>query len=767
MQSKKTILTGGENYITIPETKKTRPGEDRRPSYEEVKGKIIKNIDTINESVKKIPTEFIMEEVVLNLKMRVDRSSKSYHPSKLLRDCNINQVGTRKWEQKVLKNRNGNIKEETKIGKDIYVSLSLEKLESLKNIIANDELSNNNKDTLRSIEEFYIDTHENMLRGFSENWNEGRVEIVLHPIKGLEEKSIEELKKMIEKYNGDTRTMKVRVYENGPIFISNTLNINTLNEIKKFNVIRSIQPLKFRDYSYELDMENFIDNEKNGEEKYSIETSICPDVKLGIFDGGVTSNHYIFDKFVNEYNLTKEPKDEDGINHGNAVISSALFGDLKLLGKSLTLPNPTVGIESFRVLPLEDKNDYLDMYEVIDHIENIVPVRKDIKVYNLSIGPEGPIEDDTISRFTYSLDRLARNGDVIFCIAVGNSGESKDGAGRIQVPADSVNNISVGSYTLKENKKVWAEYSSYGDGREGAKIKPDIVDYGGDDENRIHFLASSPGMKMYGSGTSFSSPMVARKVAEILGYTSIKSPLTTKALLINRAEGNNKPNKYIGNGVVLDTYNDIMECTNNRVTITFEGDLLKSKRVEINIPFIQDLKFDGNVSFKWTLCIATSTNSKETDDYTDLCIEDTFIPNIDKYNYRYPLNNKQKKLDREKNKDEIKNLLDLGWIESKSPVTHQTTRYNYKTEQERRKNFKWDTVVNRFSGKISYQDIKSPKMILHAMSRDREDTNDRVKYSLVVSIEYIKCSEDVYSKTQSKYSLLNKSKVNNIAHIRM
>ncbi|WP_158524135.1 S8 family peptidase [Clostridium perfringens] len=767
MSNKKTIFFRGEEYNDLPEVKKSGPRDDKRPKYSEAKENFINNIKEINSDIEKIDSEFIMDDIVINMKMRLDRSSKSDHPYSFMRECNLNQVGTRKWTKTVKSNRGKKDKDEIKIGKDIFVSITKDNLNNLLKEIENDKLDEKNKDVIRSIENIYLDKHESILDTFNEHWENGRIEVVLHHIKNKEAEIIEKFKKLVRKYYGNCNSMKIKQYEDGPIFISLIVNREALLKIKEFNVIRSIQPLNFRSVA------GLLDEESLGikAETYNIElekNNFIPDVKLGIFDGGVTSNHYIFDKYVIEHNLTKAEKKEDDLNHGNAVISSALFGDIKKFGENIKLPTPTVMVESFRVFPLEDDSQDIDLYEVIDHIENTVKIRPDIKVFNLSFGPEGPIEDDVISRFTYAIDRLCCDGERIFIVAVGNTGDTLDGIGRIQVPSDSVNCLGVGSYCYRNGKKEPASYSSYGDGREGAKIKPDILEYGGDDETRMHFIGSNKGEKLYSCGTSFSAPIVARKFAEILEYTPIKNILTAKALIIHSAENKkNKPNKYLGNGYVLNSYEEMFECTDNKITVTFEGELLKAKRTIINIPFIENLDFNGRVSIKWTLCTATSVNPKDSDDYTDLCIEDSFIPNCDKFTFTYPLNKRTKVLDVVLNKEEAENLIDLGWNKSKSPKT-KTTKYNYASEQERRKDFKWDTVVKRFSGRMKYSDVKSPRIELHAISRDREDIKEeRVKYSLIVTVEYIKCEEDVYTKIAQKYSRLEQSEIKSINEIKI
>lgn len=227
----------------------------------------------------------------------------------------------------------------------------------------------------------------------------------------------------------------------------------------------------------------------------------------------------------------------------------------------------------------------------------------DIKVYSISLGPVGPIEDDIISRFTYALDKLSNSGERIFALAVGNDGFLEDGLGRIQAPADSVNNISVGCYGYNQNTNiVKSDYSCYGDGREGAKIKPDVVEYVGTTDCSMRFVGLDGNGCLYGAGTSYSTPIVARKLAEILGYTSIKSPLTSKAVIIHSSNHpNGAPDKFLGYGVVRNSYLDMLECSRNKVTVIYESSLLKSKMAKLSIPLVKDLDFNGKVEITWTI----------------------------------------------------------------------------------------------------------------------------------------------------------------------
>ena len=113
-------------------------------------------------------------------------------------------------------------------------------------------------------------------------------------------------------------------------------------------------------------------------------------------------------------------------------------------------------------------------------------------------------------------------------------------------------------------------------------------------------------------------------------------------------------------------------------------------------------------------------------------------------------------------------LIDEGWKKSSIPVSHSNSKSKYATEQERRSNFKWDTVVKRESKSISYNDIEDPFIIIQAISRDKKGFDeDRIKYAAVVTIEYIKCDLDVYSETASVFNKLEKADIRNINEIKI
>ena len=171
-------------------------------------------------------------------------------------------------------------------------------------------------------------------------------------------------------------------------------------------------------------------------------------ITVGMFDGGIIEDHVLLKGYAKENDVVNTTATSNSLQHGNSVCGAILHGHLGGKTPSDELKNPSVFVESFRVLPAEtqitstrDAESVHGMYETIDQIEAVVAERKDIKLYNLSFGPKEPILDDNISRFTYALDRLTYNveeGEInpLFCTAVGNDGNRGEYLNRIQTPSD-------------------------------------------------------------------------------------------------------------------------------------------------------------------------------------------------------------------------------------------------------------------------------------------------------------------------------------------
>lgn len=758
---KRPIIAKGEEYIVPYEHTNGLPKNDRRPSFEEARYRLSNQIKNAITSINQTPQEFIMDEVIINMKMDVDYSAKSYHPNCLIKHINADDVGSKKWIEETQSNDEGKANK-TKIGKEIFLRMPKVTLQILEEQLRNGNgFSKATIDNIRSIESIYFDNHATLISKFDSNWTDGRVELVLHPFESDLEEAKDKLLLLIKQYGGNTDKVKFKTYESGITFVSAVLDRESLTSVLKFNPIRTAHPI----YLKHLPLMRSSDS--------GVPLPLLPlniqksTIKMGVFDGGIDGNNPYFKEWVIENNPISTPKSNDFLMHGTGVVGASLYGDLSAYGLKDHLPTPLVNVESFRVFPLSDNHD-IDLYEIIDIIEDIVPKRPDINVYNLSIGPYGAIDDDNITRFTYALDELSKDGKTLFIVAVGNDGDlNDDQLCRIQAPSDAVNSIGVGAYSRKNDGTFErAEYSSYGDGREGCKIKPDFLDFGGSHTNPFQLISDNATSRNFSCGTSFAAPLVTAKAAEIIGRCNFGNPLLARTLLVHTAQHPQyKADKFIGHGFANQSVEDILSCIDNKVTTVYQSKLRPTQAIKLPFPYINNLSYKGKVIVEWTIALATKIDAKNTEDYTLSCIEDTFYPNIDKYKMSKMINEKRKTKAVNISRDSaiINELNDDGWRLNKNPDSFSNFSNKYKTEQERKANFKWDTVIKR-RAVIAYKNLKDPFLVLHAMDRYENDA-EFVNYAVAVTLDYVDCTEDVYDITLKTYNKLEAAKIRNVSEI--
>lgn len=754
---KRPILAKGEEYITIYTDHNGFSPKDNRPSFDIARNRLRGEIDSIINKIDKTEQEYLMEDIVLTMKIDIDYSAKSYHPSSLISKINAEDIGSKKWTKK----EKVKDKEKVKIGKEIFIRINKNNLQEFgRNLQLENYFTKEQKDNIRSIDELYFDNHDNMVKNFNKNWTEGQVEFVLHPFGDKSEDVKKEFLLLLEKFGGDKNKVKFKQYDTGITFVSAVINKDVLKEIIKFNPIRTVHPIEFRKLPNIRSLGNQFKLPEAPKEK--IESSI----KLGVFDGGIETNNPYFLGFVEECNLVNTPKEIESISHGSGVVGASLFGNISRYNSNDILPTPKINVKSFRVFPLNDRND-IDLYEAIDLIEEEVPKHDDIKVYNLSFGPYGPIEDDCISRFTYALDRLSKDGDKLFVVAVGNDGELPDEFGRIQSPSDGVNCLGVGAYTKNYKDEIErAPYSCYGDGREGCKVKPDLLDFGGTSNNLFQLISYDGKSINASAGTSFASPLVAAKAAEIEGRLECANPLLARALLVHTANHpDNKADRYMGHGIANPDVDDILSCTGNEVTTIYQAKLMPKNSIRLELPHITGLNYNGKVRVTWTIALATDIEPQNTEDYTITCIEDTFYPNVNKFTLHKTSDGKKKtkKINMETQREEYEKLIKEGWSIGNTPDTYSKFDNKYRPESERKENFKWDTIIKRTT-EIKYSNLNNPYIVLHAMDRGKGIDN-YVRYAVVATLDYNDCEEDAYDLTLKQYNKLEISEIRNINEI--
>lgn len=599
--------------------------------------------------------------------------------------------------------------------------------------------------------------------GFSDSWEEGTVEVVIHPLG-------EDCCRVVDGFFDVVKIKKsdavVRTYDDGLTFVCMHMDRESMALAQKYNPLRSIKPMR-----------------DDWEEQIRVSSMIAPapklpdnimksSIKVGVFDGGVQSGTKLLDPYVENYDMVRAEPTEASLDHGANVCGAVLYGT-GLVGKmeTDTVDNPVVSVESFRVFPAAKTDnpeaDY-QMYTTIDIIEKVVTERPDIRIYNLSFGPRGAIFDDEINRFTYVCDRLTYavdDGEInpLFCIAAGNDGTLESPFNRVQSPADMVNGLAVGAYTLSPlNDKYRAPYSCVGPGREGAKIKPDILEFGGYTDRP--FISTKSGNLIMGTaGTSLAAPVVAGKIGRLMAASDQIVPHLGRALLIHSAESQGlEGNVEDGFGFCLDGVEDILNCSDNKVTILYEGEITSSATVKLPIfaPGISEIH--GNADIKWTICTVVNPNINDPDAYTNNCIEDTFYPNDMRFPFRKGTS--EKKLNLLKDADIVvaRELIKEGYIKSELPVSKPAKKH-FAEADLRNSDFKWDTIIRK-DVRMRCSSLLNPFISLHAIGRD-EYEHEKIKYFVVITIDIPNFKGSLYDQILQTYENLLPIQIQNVNRI--
>lgn len=749
------IIGNGQYYID-PLIKKTFGGEPVFPhEYVEAKARLSADIEKIQDSFSDSEEIFVDKKIVC-VRLEPKFEAKSYTPNSLIADSDMKLVGGRRYTID---------REEATKGKLYFMRASNSDLEKLKSKIISGKKDHvkkwkNQICTIKSIDLLRPD--EKVL-GFDDSWLAGTVEVVIHPLGADRDKAIEGF------FNAtgiQQEKAEVRSYDDGLTFVCTYMDRVMVDKAKKYNPLRSVKPIS-----------------DDWDDSFRMSAMVAPapklpkrlfksDIKIGIFDGGIQDGTELLEPFVTNHDMVEEKPTVKGLDHGAGVCGAVLYGNLAGKTEMDEVENPVVSVESFRVFPAKKTGNAeadMQMYTTIDIIEEVVHNREDIKLYGLSFGPRGAILDDEINRFTYVCDKLTYDvdeGEVnpLFCIAVGNDGNLDNPCNRIQSPSDMVNGIAIGAYSMSMlNDKYRAPYSCVGPGREGAKIKPDLLEFGGTQDRP--FIAAKSGKQIEGvCGTSYSAPVVVGKIGRLMAASDQIVPHLGRALLIHHAETDGlESNPESGFGFCPENVEELLNCSDNRVTIFYEGEITSSASVRLPVFMPEINTVRGNAYVKWTICTVVNPNLNDTDAYTNNCIEDTFYPNEMKFAFRKSGKaTKNLNLLNPEDVEIARMLISQGYTKSDLPVS-KPAKKNFREADLRNSDFKWDTIIRK-DVSMRCSSLINPFLSLHAIGRDEYELK-KIKYFVVITVDVPNFKDSLYDNILQTYPNLTPISIQNVNRV--
>lgn len=399
------------------------------------------------------------------------------------------------------------------------------------------------------------------------------------------------------------------------------VEVNSYEDIVKIASINGVKAVDFfQEYSLPIsdfsstDLQALLDSEYSDSE-----------ITIGIIDGGISDDNAFLAPYViarEEYvsEVYRNPSHAtfiaSTIQYGNLLnnISASTFHRFKFVD-IIAIPN---GDKKFGPTDSISEDDLMEIIE-----EVMKKHSSTTKIWNISLGIESKICNGTMSDLGIFLDYIQDKYHVQIFVSSGNINElplrnwpPQSGLGehdRLISPADSVRAVTVGSVALFDSHDSIVKYnepSPFSRRGPGANyiIKPDIVDYGGN-LSKTYSIKNigvkgfdSYGKVIEGNGTSYSTPRALQKFASI--YEEMIEPdiLLAKAMLIHSARMNSrdlldesKDNiKYYGFGVPSPDVQEILQCSEDEVTLVFKQKISQGSHLEMyDFPFPKSLTKNG------------------------------------------------------------------------------------------------------------------------------------------------------------------------------
>ncbi|WP_082552527.1 S8 family peptidase [Methylobacterium sp. Leaf456] len=623
--AERNYLIGFGQRLARPISLKKGGGDKFYPyTFDEAKARLSDDLTETIESIEALPDLACpSDRTVISITLHPSFLARSYYPTDLLRDLNLRAVGSRA-KPVVVEKSNKKPKAGLKafIAPELFVSGQREDLSNFVDDMARWYPAASVQDDFRKIEAI-SNLNDSRLKEIETENEIVPLEVVLHASEANGDDYIIDGFRKFAKKIGIKVDLDQRLHAGGLCFIPMRAPRDLLHELTEFSFIRLVRQMPKLSLNETVIRTASLPG--SFQAKIPRGNPVNSEVKTAIFDGGMPDEHPI-GSFVNS-------RDADGVGpavrayqaHGLGVTSALLFGPLER-GKEAPLPYSKV--DHWRVLDSNTRGDDFELFAVLRRIMNVLRQREYDYVC-LSIGPALPIDDDPVHIWTSSIDTYLSSRKTLLVTACGNTGEDdwECGKARIQPCADAVNAVGVGSANSEGPKWLRAPYSSIGPGRTPGFVKPDVISFGGSEEEPFWILdAKRSGYTAGKMGTSYAAPNAARPAVGMRSYFGEQfSGPAIKALMVHHAAKSRHQQREVGWGRLPSTLDRLVVCPNGEVTIVFQGLLEPSQYIRFPVPVPTD-PLRSKIHIKATFCFFSPIDSEDSLNYTRAGLGIVFRP---------------------------------------------------------------------------------------------------------------------------------------------
>ena len=758
--SSRRLLTNGEALRIEVEAPSSGGGDKYEPQTpQQAQALLLPQIQSVRATARRLPRELRADRLYVEAKLLPNYIAASHFPIALLAQVGAVPVGSRA--------ASGLYRTRTRVTttgtRRLILTVDDQGLTQLEQLIEHGgrtRTASQAFDEIRKLDEISIPGPESIILAHPDQAEEQITwEAVLHPaatVIGLEPEPLDE--ETLAKWYHLVSEAGGQVYRDyvrrvgGLTFTPVSLDEHGASQVARFNPLRAIRPMPpIRPRP------RFGPRSAARLRPPNDPTPIRQSPEVAVFDGGVDplNPSVLYPRSTDD--LTKEPADPDDLQHGTGVTGAVLYG---LVGPGQQAPRPPLPVDSFRVLPAPNIPGDLNGYWVLDKIKETLAKSRH-KVVNLSLGPVQAVEETMEpDRWTSELDQLAWENDILFVVAAGNDGDKDQATGlhRVQVPADMANGLSVGAVDTPPPDKPWerAVYSSMGPGRQGNRIQPCGVQFGGDIWNRPFPVICADGSFLDSEGTSFAAPLVTHALADLATRLPRVNANVLRAFAIHFAEKHTKHKSVqdeVGYGRYPLTFVDDLDCAPGEVHVLYVDEINRGELLGYQIPIPRG---SGAVEVVISLAYSSPVEPTQPTEYTSAALELAFRPHHLKYRFRPPKEQRGGSVVLDITSDEARQLLEQGWLMGQEPVTKGLGKSGTSSETLLRDTGKWETLRQ---SRISLADGESsdPRLEISYVARRAgalDNSPTTVPFALLVTVIDKSGGTDLYQRTVKQFAAL-------------
>jgi subtilisin family serine protease len=758
--SSRRLLTNGEALRMEVEAPPSGGGQKYEPQTpQQAQALLLPQIQSVTAVARQLPRELRAERLYIEARLLPNYIAASYFPIALLAQIGAVPVGSRA-DSGLYRTKTREIMTGTR---RLVLTVDDRGLAALEQLIERGGRTRTESQAfaeIRKLDEISIPGPESIILARPDQAEEQITwEAVLHPAataigrepQPLDEETMAKWYELVSAAGGQVYRDYVRRV-GGLTFSPVSLDERGADQVARFNPLRAIRPMP------SIRPRPRFGTRVTARLRPPSDTNpIRQGPEVAVFDGGVDPLNPSVLCPRSTGDLTKEPSDPDDLQHGTAVTGAVLYG---LVRPGDQAPRPPLPVDSFRVLPAPDIPGDLNGYWVLDRIKETV-ANSQYKIVNLSLGPVQAVEEAMEpDRWTSELDQLAWENDILFVVAAGNDGDKDRATGlhRVQIPADMANGLSVGAADAPPPDKPWARawYSSMGPGRQGNRIQPCGVQFGGDLDTKPFPVICADGRFLDSEGTSFAAPLVTHALADLATRIPRVNANVLRAFAIHFAERHRKYKSLqdeLGYGRYPLTFADDLDCAPGEVHVLYVDEINRGELLGYQIPIPRG---SGAVEVVITLAYSSPVEPTQPTEYTSAALELAFRPHHLRYRFSPPKGHGGGSVELDVTSEEARRLLEQGWQMSQEPVTKGLGKSGVSSETLLRDTGKWETLrtsrINLADGDSSDPRLEISYVARRAGALDNSPTS--VPFALLVTVTDKSGGTDLYERTVKQFVAL-------------